>query len=168
MKKTFLGLAMVAIATTVLFSSCATLFGHSSYAVLINSEPSGAIVNITNKKNKEIFNGQTPATVTLKSSAGFFSKAEYQVKISSTGYTEQIIPVTFTLNGWYFGNILIGGLVGMLIVDPLTGAMWKLESPQKINATLIKTTASTGTPMLRIVDIASIPESMRSDLVRIK
>ena len=168
MKNTFLCLAMLAIATPVLFSSCATIFGHSSYPVSINSNPSGAIVNITNKKNKEIFKGQTPVTVTLKSSAGFFSKAEYQVKISSTGYTEQVIPVSFTLNGWYFGNILIGGLVGMLIIDPATGAMWRLESPSKINATLIKTTASIGTPTLRIVDIASIPQSMKSNLVRIK
>ena len=27
------------------------------------------------------------------------------------------------MNGWYIGNILFGGLIGFLIVDPLTGAM---------------------------------------------
>ncbi len=31
-----------------------------------------------------------------------------------------------TLDGWYIGNIIFGGLIGFLIVDPLTGAMWKL------------------------------------------
>jgi len=25
------------------------------------------------------------------------------------------------------GNIIFGGLVGMIVVDPLTGAMWDLE-----------------------------------------
>lgn len=38
--------------------------------------------------------------------------------------------------GWYLvGNIFIGGLIGWLIVDPLTGAMWTL-SPDMIYAPL--------------------------------
>jgi hypothetical protein len=40
-----------------------------------------------------------------------------------------------TLSGWYFGNILIGGLIGLLIVDPLTGAMYDLE-PENIEQSL--------------------------------
>ena len=105
--------------------------------------------------------------VTLKSSAGFFSKAEYQVKINSTGYAEQIIPVNYKLNGWYFGNILIGGVIGMLIIDPATGAMWKLDTPP-INVTLSKSTASTEIPALKIIDIATINENMKEHLVRVK
>jgi hypothetical protein len=31
------------------------------------------------------------------------------------------------LNKWYFGNILLGGVIGMLVVDPLTGAMYSLD-----------------------------------------
>jgi hypothetical protein len=31
------------------------------------------------------------------------------------------------------GNIVFGGLIGLLIVDPATGAMWKLEETQVIN-----------------------------------
>jgi len=38
------------------------------------------------------------------------------------------------MSGWYWGNILIGGLIGMLVVDPLTGAMYKL--PDGANANL--------------------------------
>lgn len=167
MKKTFLSLTMLAIALPMVFSSCATIFGKSSYPVSINSNPSGATVSITDKKSKEVFKGQTPATVTLKSGAGFFSKAEYQVKISSTGYAEQVIPVNFKLNGWYFGNLLIGGVLGMLIVDPATGAMWKLDTPP-INVTLNKSTASAETPTLKIIDIASVPKDMKQHLVRIK
>ena len=158
---------MLAIALPTLFSSCATIFGHSSYPVSINSNPSGATVSITDKKGKEVYKGASPATVTLKSGAGFFGKAEYQVKISSTGYAEQIIPVNYKLNGWYFGNLLIGGVLGMLIVDPATGAMWKLDTPP-INVTLSKSTASTETPTLKIVDIASIPQNMKDKLVRVK
>jgi hypothetical protein len=167
MKKTILSFAMFAIAVPTLFSSCATIFGKSSYPVSINSNPAGATVSITDKKSKEVYKGQTPATVTLKSGAGFFSKAEYQVKITSPGYAEQVIPMNFKLNGWYFGNLLIGGVLGMLIIDPATGAMWKLDTPP-INVTLNKSTASTDIPTLKIVDIASIPQDMKQHLVRIK
>lgn len=31
-----------------------------------------------------------------------------------------------TMNPWYMGNLLIGGLIG-LVVDPLTGAMFKYD-----------------------------------------
>jgi hypothetical protein len=33
------------------------------------------------------------------------------------------------MDGWYIGNILFGGVIGFLIVDPATGAMWKLGDP---------------------------------------
>lgn len=55
----------------------------------------------------------------------------------------------------------------MLIVDPITGAMWKLDTPP-INVTLNKSTASTGTPTLKIIDIASVSQEMKEHLVRIK
>ncbi|MCW3105732.1 MAG: hypothetical protein JWQ09_238 [Segetibacter sp.] len=166
MRKIFMKVAMLAIAAPALLSGCATIFGHSSYPVSINSNPTGATVSITDKKGKEVYKGASPATVILKSSAGFFGKAEYQVKISSAGYGEQIIPVNYKLNGWYFGNLLIGGVLGMLIVDPATGAMWKLDTPP-INVTLSKSTAAI-TPSLKIVDLASIPENVKDKLVRIK
>ncbi|WP_174263189.1 CsgG/HfaB family protein [Citrifermentans bemidjiense] len=31
------------------------------------------------------------------------------------------------MNGWYWGNIVFGGVIGLLIVDPATGAMWKMD-----------------------------------------
>jgi len=30
-------------------------------------------------------------------------------------------------NPWYIGNLLFGGVLGMVIVDPLTGSMWRFE-----------------------------------------
>ena len=157
---------LLAIVFPTLLSSCASIFGKSSYPVSINSNPSGATVSITDKKGKEVYKGVSPATVTLKSGAGYFGKAEYQVKISSTGFAEQIIPVNYKLNGWYFGNLLLGGVIGMLIVDPVTGAMWKLDTPP-INVTLGKSTAAIETPTLKILDIASIPQNLRDKLVKI-
>lgn len=31
------------------------------------------------------------------------------------------------INGWYLGNLLFGGLLGWVIIDPITGAMYKFD-----------------------------------------
>ncbi len=167
MRQKFLKLTVFALAVPILFSSCATILGKSVYPVSINTNPTGATISITDKKDREIYKGTTPATVTLKSSAGYFSKAGYQVKLSLPGYNEKIIPVICRLNGWYFGNILIGGLVGMLIVDPATGAMWKIDA-LPINATLYSATSASNEPTLKIIDIKDVPENLKLSLVKLK
>ncbi|MDY0138967.1 MAG: PEGA domain-containing protein [Candidatus Izemoplasmatales bacterium] len=153
------------MASVFLFSSCASIVSKSTYPLSINSSPSNAKVSITDKKGKEIYLGNTPATVKLKAGAGFFSKAEYQVKFSSPGYDDKIVPINFKLDGWYFGNLLLGGVLGMLIIDPATGAMWKIET-EFLNETLSKSTASIA-PEMKIMNINEIPENWKNHLVRV-
>jgi hypothetical protein len=161
----YLKMTAIMMASVFLFSSCASIVSKSTYPLSINSSPSNAKVSITDKKGKEIYLGNTPATVKLKAGAGFFSKAEYQVKFSSPGYDDKIVPITFKLDGWYFGNLLLGGLLGMLIIDPATGAMWKIET-EFLNETLSKSTASIA-PEMKIMNINEIPENWKNHLVRV-
>ena len=167
MRKQFLIITLLLITVSVFLSSCATIFGRSSYPVAIDTNPPGVDVSITDKKGREVYKGKSPATVVLKSSAGYFSKAEYQVRLSSVGYAEQVVPVNYKINGWYFGNVLVGGLLGMLVVDPATGAMWKLDTPP-IYVTLNKSTTSTTSPTLKIMDIKDVPQNMKEYLVKVK
>jgi len=161
----YLKMTAIIMASVFLFSSCASIVSKSTYTLSINSSPSNAKVSITDKKGKEIYLGNTPATVKLKAGAGFFSKAEYQVKFSSPGYDDKIVPITFKLDGWYFGNLLLGGVLGMLIIDPATGAMWKIET-EFLNETLSKSTASID-PEMKIMNINEIPENWKTHLVRV-
>jgi hypothetical protein len=165
MNKMYLKMTAIIMASVFLFSSCASIVSKSTYPLSINSSPFNARVSITDKKGKEIYLGNTPATVKLKAGAGFFSKAEYQVKLSSPGYYDKIVPITFKLDGWYFGNIIFGGLIGFLIVDPATGAMWKIET-KFLNETLSKLTASID-PEMKIMNNNEIPENWKSHLVRV-
>lgn len=64
----------------------------------------------------------------LKSGAGFFSKESYTISLSLDGYETRKVNLECKVNGWYFGNLLIGGVIGMLIVYPATGAMYKLDN----------------------------------------
>jgi hypothetical protein len=169
MTTTFPKLIALVLMMSLLFSNCATIVSKSSYPVSIDCNPKGSQVSITDKKGKEIFKGTTPTAVRLKPGAGFFSRAEYQVRLSYRGYDEKVIPVTFKLNGWYFGNIVFGGLIGMLIVDPASGAMWRIEKQnQDIFETLTQSMSSVTEPSLKIMDINDIPETMKRSLVRIK
>ena len=65
--------------------------------------------------------GRTPTTVVLSASDGYFDGMTYTVE-SAVGTRE----LSARLNGWYVGNVVFGGLLGLLIVDPATGAMWRL------------------------------------------
>jgi hypothetical protein len=169
MKKAFLQLSTAALLVATTASHCATIVSKTSYPVSIDTSPAGARVSITDKRGKEIYKGKSPAAVRLKSGAGFFSRAEYQVRLSAPGYAEKIIPVTFKLNGWYFGNIVFGGFLGLLIIDPASGAMWRIDKyADDINEVLEKTSATaSSTPTLKVIDIKEVPATMKDRLVKI-
>ena len=80
------------------------------------------------------------------------------------GYESKKINVECKINGWYFGNILIGGLIGFLIVDPASGAMFRLDS-DGISESLIK--SSNTSASLKILDKNQIPENWKKHLVKI-
>lgn len=148
------------------FSSCASIVSKSTYPLTINTNPSGVSVVIKNDKGESIYDGISPATVKLKSGAGFFKKASYTVHVSGEGYSPQTLPVNFKIDGWYWGNILLGGVIGMLIVDPATGAMYKLED-EYMNINMGKSSTNV-TPSLKVYDYASTPKELQDKLVRIE
>lgn len=112
-----------------------------SELINIATTPSAADVEIIDEDGGAIFNGTTPTSVTLKKADGYFDKKSYKMTISLDGYTAQTINMQTSPSGWYIvGNLVFGGLIGWLIVDPLTGAMWTI-SPTDINEELVQTTA---------------------------
>lgn len=151
----------------LLLSSCASIVSKSNWPFSVQTDPPGANVVITNKHGIEILNKKTPAALLLKSGAGFFSKESYVITLSMNGYETQKINVECKLNGWYFGNLLFGGVIGMLIVDPATGAMYKLDRDM-ISETLTKSTATaSNTHSLQIISKDQIPHGLDKHLVRL-
>ena len=67
---------------------------------------------------------------------------------------------------YLFGNIPLGGLIGWVIVDPITGAMWTLED---LNVDLVAESLSyiPTENKLWIVSLDQVPESPRQRMVRI-
>ncbi|WNW13526.1 hypothetical protein RRX38_20970 [Pseudomonas sp. DTU_2021_1001937_2_SI_NGA_ILE_001] len=150
-----LGRCLLAAALVGL-GGCASIVSESRTPVSINSYPAGAAYQITNEDGALIHSGVTPDQVTLKAGAGYFDGETYKVTFKKDGYTENSSVINTSMNGWYWGNILFGGLIGMLIVDPLTGAMYKL--PDNTYASL----ASLPAPAQPSVPAASVSSNGKS------
>jgi hypothetical protein len=151
---------------------CASIVSKSNWPVTINSSPSGAKVTVSNDRTGAVMHSaETPTTITLPSSSGFFVPARYKLEFSKKGCAPVTTQVTATMNGWYVGNIVIGGLVGWLIVDPATGAMWKLDSRHDAALAPSGTTQMGpvgGTDALRVASIDAVPIHLRTALTRVR
>lgn len=158
----------ILLAAIVLFtSSCASIVSKTRYPISISSQPLGANVSITDKEGVTVFQGKTPVTVKLKSGAGYFAKAEYQIKFEREGYETRIIPLYASLDGWYFLNILtyVGIGLGMLIIDPATGAMYRLKDKFIDEILDQRVTAMDDEQGLHVFSMDEIPEEWKTQLI---
>ncbi len=127
------------ILLTLLMTNCAAIIHGNKQIVDFSSQPPGAKVFIDGKEY-----GTTPTSVELKRMGRLkgesSEKKEYQVKIDLDGYYPYEIKVKRTVDGWFFGNVLFGGLLG-IIIDAASGSMYKL-TPDQITATMGKESAA--------------------------
>jgi hypothetical protein len=126
-----------ALFAIVSLCGCASIVDGGRPKISINSSPEGAKVTIFDKKDIAVTNGVTPFVASLKRSRGYFVGAQYKLVFELAGHQKAEAMITSKVNGWYIGNIFFGGLLGMLIVDPATGAMWSLH-PKMIEQPLDK------------------------------
>ncbi|QEA37687.1 hypothetical protein FGL86_00460 [Pistricoccus aurantiacus] len=156
-----------AIATLAMLTGCASIVGDKDQTVNISSSPSQANVVITDERSAHVHTATTPTTVQLKKADGsYFGGKTYTVEISKDGYASRTMMINSTPNGWYIGgNLLFGGLIGWLIVDPLTGAMYNL-SPDSLNISLGDNVVANddGDSAITLVLMEDVPESLHSDM----
>ena len=121
-----------AASLSILLSSCATLTRGTEEALVIRTDPPGAIAKIL--PTGEMC--QTPCTIVKK------RKDEFIVRIEKEGYKPVEIPVRSVVSeagaAGMAGNIIFGGIIGAG-VDALTGATKKLV-PNPIDVKLEKLT----------------------------
>jgi hypothetical protein len=153
-----------AVACSVLLSSCASIVSRPSRDVSIQSNPSGLAFSITNGKGEAVHSGTTPQTVSLTARGGYFKPAKYTVQVKRAGKVVGTHQVTAGINGWYFGNILIGGLVGLIIVDPLTGSMYRMPASITVDTAAV---AANAPRSLTVASIDTLTPEQRASLVRL-
>jgi hypothetical protein len=153
-----------ALASLVFLPSCATIISQGTKKVSIESQPSGLDFVVKDLEGNIVGSGKTPQTLSLDTGGGYFKPAKYTVLTKRGGKVIAEHNLTSTVNGWYFGNILIGGLIGMLVVDPLTGAMYTLPKTVDVSS---HSTASTGERTLSVASIDTLTTEQRAKLVRL-
>ncbi len=139
---------------------CASIIKGGDQKILFQSDPSAAKVSVYDEDNRLVAGGTTPITLPLDKGASYFQAAKYRVVFEAPGRAPKEIWLTGSLEGgWYLaGNFLVGGLIGWLIVDPLTGAMWRLK-PSTVTASL-DAPLSSGEGGLRIALADEVPDEL--------
>ncbi len=125
----------------VMLTGCASIFSGTTQEVEIRTTP-GTKYAVRNYSGQQVAVGlvgdDSMARFNLERGVKYFSPHAYQVSLSQRGYRPATVNVDPGMNPWYFGNILLGGFIGMVIVDPLTGAMYRMV-PRTDEAMLIPT-----------------------------
>jgi hypothetical protein len=132
-----LELLFLSLALVLFLSGCATIIHVPDQKIYFSSEPSGSKISINGKEC-----GITPRTIWLNRFVnirdGKKYKKIYKVKFEFEGYEPFEKKIISTIDDWFWGNLLFGGIVGMTI-DAITGSMYRL-TPNAIYAKLVKST----------------------------
>jgi len=118
-------IALLFILLAFMASGCASIIDGKTQTVTFNSGPEGAQVIINGLPM-----GVTPTSISLKRSD--YDNAN--VLFKKEGYQDQTATIHTKLNGWFWGNIICGGLLGSA-TDGISGAMWEF-SPNSYFVTL--------------------------------
>jgi hypothetical protein len=113
-----------ALTTVALLTGCASIISGRKAEVAIDSYPTNARVTIRDNDGREVASVTTPGVVSLKRNRRYFLPARYTATIEAPGYAPSEVAIGSTVNPWIVGNIVVGGIPG-LIVDNATGAAWE-------------------------------------------
>lgn len=156
---------VLSVAPLVL-AGCGSIFGGSRQKVRLHSIPTNApftVFDIPTGKRLQV--GMTPAIIDLKRGRGFMKGAQYRIVFESEGHEPRVVDVVARVNGWYVtGNAVIGGIVGWLVLDPITGGMWSL-APNELTVDFEAAgDQASDAGNLRVVTLDQIPADARAKL----
>ena len=139
---------------TSLLTGCATIMNGDMVNVPVYSTPSGATV---------VINGATyttPTTAVVPRGQG-----DFKLHVEKEGYQPVDIMLTQSVDGWLWGNIIFGGLIG-LAVDFITGDAYDLE-PELVSQNLqgAKVSKSNdGSLQFVLIDINQLPKHIAAQI----
>ena len=108
----------MSLSLILLVSGCASIITGTDQNLTFNSEPDGATVTVAGKVV-----GKTPLSVQI-------DKGKNQsLTFEKEGYKTHTTQLSTSLTPWFWGNIVLGGLVGSTI-DGVSGAINEFEPDQ--------------------------------------
>jgi len=125
-----------------LMAGCATIISGTTDEVTFNSEPQDVEVTVGGKVI-----GKTPLTVQLDKKSG------QSVEFNLEGYKRQTRALSTKMDSWFWGNIVLGGLIGSS-TDGISGSIHEY-SPNQYFVTMV-------------ADSSDSVNSIKSDKAKIK
>lgn len=115
-------------AACIALAGCASVMKGSSQTMSVTTPPAdGANCTLTNARGSWTVTSPGSATVTR-------SKTDMQIRCSKAGWQDASATVPAGTEGWTWGNLIIGGLIGFGI-DWSTGAMQKYPESVQVPMT---------------------------------
>ena len=121
-----ISLSLVISVLSITIFGCAAIIHGTKQKIPVNSSPSGAKVIVMGAHK-----ASTPAVIELSR-----SESNIVLRFEKDGYEPVEVAITRTVDGWIVGNIIFGGLIG-LVIDFASGAAYKL-TPAEVTVNLQK------------------------------
>ena len=137
-----------------LLSGCATIVTGSDQSIQVDSTPGNAVVTLNGTQH-----GTTPVKLNVQRNA-----SEAKLQISLSGFEPKEIKLKKSTNGWVWGNILLGGIIGVA-VDASTGAMYSFKLPEQGDRVEIPASGKTAPEGVDLwIDVVLQPKSQWSKI----
>lgn len=104
---------LLAVLSTLFLTGCSTIMTGSTHKMNVTSNVKSAKVYVNG-----VYKGNAPAMLELQKANGPFA-----IKVEAPGYKPYTTIVERRVSEWVFGNIIVGGPVG-LAIDYLTGGLY--------------------------------------------
>lgn len=118
---------MIIVSLSLMLPGCATIFEGTSQSVSISTDPAGADCTIERAGTRIGQINPTPGSIHIDK-----SKNDLSVLCTHAGYLPATVAQSPKFQATTFGNILIGGLVGV-VVDAASGANFQYPNDVRIS-----------------------------------
>ena len=88
----------IALCLALSLTSCASIVSKSDWPVIVDSNPTGAALKITDESGMVVQTGTAPLALTLTAKQAFFCKADYDVEAQFTGQPATHARMSAALN----------------------------------------------------------------------
>lgn len=103
------------VATWSAGSGCATIVNGRTQKITVQTEPAGATASVAG-----VGSFTTPAVLSLD------RDTDHVITFTKAGFPERSVTLKRRLSGWAFGNIIFGGIIG-IVIDAATGDWWYFD-----------------------------------------
>ena len=118
------------VASAALLSGCASIASGTTQQIAITSSPAGATCDVS-RQGLSLQKLITPASA-------FVQKTKYDISVecSKSGYQNATQVNKSGVEGWTFGNLLFGGVIG-LGIDLASGAQNHYDTQMNFNLPVV-------------------------------